>query len=509
MPRLDADIGYRWKPIEPLTASVSSYDFAGIDSLLYQWMHFRRQQEASNPDAYKAFLERLERRWAIETGIIEGIYVIDRGVTQTLVENGLIADLIDRGSTNRDPQELIRVLRDHQDAAAFVTESIRRETQLSKHHIRQLHQILTRNQPTYTAVDQFGKVFEATLDRGGFKTLPNNPTRREDGLIHEYCPPIQVESELDNLINWYNGFQLVESSHHPLLIAAWLHHRFTQIHPFQDGNGRVARALLTWHLTREKYLPIVISRDDRTRYIESLESADAGDLTPFVVLLVQLERRTILEALGETEPIADSDLVDQIVDHIVEQIKRQDRERQSQMRSVNDSASRLCDIAAKTLTSQGSQICRRFNEAGMPVYSRVDRGGPGDKEHWYRAEVVQTAQGSQHWVNLNEARFFVKLSINPEEQLRTPRLVFVVSLHHVGQQLTGIMATTAFAQIRDFREPDSEESQEFTGLYFRDCTVEPFTFTWRDNTESMGKRFAAWVEERLGIALRYWSAFIS
>ena len=80
------------------------------------------------------------------------------------------------------------------------------------------------------------------------------------------------------------------------------------------------------------------------------------------------------------------------------------------------------------------------------------------------------------WVNLNEARFFVKLSINPEEQLRTPRLVFVVSLHHVGQQLTGIMATTAFAQIRDFREPDSEESQEFTGLYFRDCTVEPVHF---------------------------------
>lgn len=500
---------YKWKPIEPLTATVSSYDFGEIDSLLYQWMNFRKQQEASNPDAYKAFLERLERRWAIETGIIEGIYVIDRGVTQTLVENGLIADLIDRGSTNRDPQELIRVLRDHQDAAVFVTESIRRETQLSKHFVRELHQILTRNQPTYTAVDQFGRIFEAALDRGGFKTQPNNPTRREDGLIHEYCPPIQVESELDNLINWYNGFQLVESSHHPLLIAAWLHHRFTQIHPFQDGNGRVARALLAWHLTKEKYLSIVISRDDRTRYIESLESADAGDLTPFVVLLVQLERRTILEALGEPEPVADFGLVDQIVDHIVEQIRRQNRERQSQMRSVSDVASRLRDIAANILSSQGSQICWRFNEAGMSVYPMVDRGGPGDKEHWYRAEVVQTAREAQHWANLSESRFFVKLSINPEEQSRTPRLVFVVSLHHVGQQLTGIMVATAFAQIRDSREPDSGESQESAGLYFRDCTVDPFTFTWLDDAETVAPRFTAWVEERLGIALRYWSAFIS
>ena len=509
MPETTSSIGYKWKPIEPLDDTGSSYDFGEIDSLLYQWMHFRRQQEASNPDTYRAFLERLERRWAIETGIIEGIYNIDRGVTQTLVENGLVADLIDRRSTNRDPEELVRVLRDHQDAAAFVTESIRRETHFSKHYVRELHQILTRNQPTYTAVDQFGSVFEAILDQGGFKVLPNNPTRLEDGLIHEYCPPIQVESELDNLINWYNGFQLVESSHHPLLVAAWLHHRFTQIHPFQDGNGRVARALLTWHLTKEKYLPVVISRDDRTRYIEALESADAGDLTPFVALLVQLERRTILEALGEPELVADSGLVDQIVDHIVEQIRRQNRERQSQMRSVNEAASSLRDIAASILSAQGNQICRRFNEAGMPAYPVVDRGGPGAKEHWYRAEVVQTAQEAQHWANLNEARFFVKFSINPEEQSRTPRLVFVVSLHHVGQQLTGIMAVTAFAQIRDSGEPDSGESQESAELYFRDCTVEPFTFTWRDNAESMEKRFTAWVEERLGIALRYWSAFIS
>ena len=454
-------------------------------------------------------MERLERRWAIETGIIEGIYSIDRGVTQTLVENGLIADLIDRGATNRNPQELVIVLKDHQDAATFVTESIRRGTDLSKHYIRELHQILTRHQPTYTAVDQFGRVFETEPDRGGFKTQPNNPTRREDGLIHEYCPPIQVESELDNLINWYNEFQEAASINHPLLVAAWLHHRFTQIHPFQDGNGRVARALLTWHLAKEKYLPIVISRDDRTRYIESLESADGGDLSPFIFLIVQLERRTILEALGEPEPVADSGLVDQVVDHIVDQIRRQNQERQRQMRTVSEVAHSLRNSAISNLVSRADQICQPLSDAGLNIGRVVDRGGPGDREHWYLGEVVQTAQEAQHWANLNESRFFIKLSINPEDRSRAPRLVFVISLHHVGQQLTGIMAATAFAQIMDSREPVSEESQESSGLYFRNCTVDPFTFTWQDDAESVEPRFAAWVEERLSIALRYWSEFIS
>jgi len=58
-------------------------DFQEIDSLHQQWLRFRKQREQLNPDAYRAFLERLDRRWAIETGIIEGLYNIDRGTTQT------------------------------------------------------------------------------------------------------------------------------------------------------------------------------------------------------------------------------------------------------------------------------------------------------------------------------------------------------------------------------------------------------------------------------------------
>lgn len=502
-------IAHQWQPITGLDSGSSRVDFQEINSLHQQWTNFREQRESSNPNAYKAFLERLERRWAIETGIIEGLYTIDRGVTQTLVENGLIADLIEHSSTNRDPVELVTVLKDHQDTATFVTESIRREKQLSKHYIRELHQILTRNQPTYTAVDQFGRNFETALDRGGFKTQPNNPTRQEDGLIHEYCPPIQVESELDNLISWYNEYQHQSTAHHQLLVAAWLHHRFTQIHPFQDGNGRVARALLAWHLAKENYLPIVISRDDRTQYLDALESADAGDLSDFLSLIIQLERRTILEALGEPEPIADSGIVDQVVDHIIEQIKRQNHDRQSQMRSVNDLAYVLRNNAISNLTSRSDQICQSFNQAGMTVSRAIDRGGPGDKEYWYRAEVIQTAWEAQYWANLNESRFFAKLSINPREQFRTPRLVFVISLHHVGQQLTGIMAATAFAQIKRFGEPDLIELSEHTSPDFRNCTVDPFTFTWQDDAESVSPRFIAWVEERLSIALRHWSEFIS
>lgn len=61
-----------------------------------------------------------------------------------------------------------------------------------------------------------------------------------------------------------------------------MHHAFTQIHPFQDGNGRVARALASIDFIEAGLFPLVVRREDRDVYIEALRSADAGDLGPLV-----------------------------------------------------------------------------------------------------------------------------------------------------------------------------------------------------------------------------------
>ncbi len=84
----------------------------------------------------------------------------------------------------------------------------------------------------------------------------------------------------------------------PIIVAAWLHHRFTQIHPYQDGNGRVARAITTLVLLRSELLPLVIDRDLRAEYIDALESADYGDLSALSTMFAGLERKAILLALS-------------------------------------------------------------------------------------------------------------------------------------------------------------------------------------------------------------------
>ena len=209
--------------------------------------------------------------------------------------------------------------------------------------------------------------FDAELWHGKFKTLRNNPTRT-DGAVHEYCPPEHVDSELDNLLEWYNQYVQDTDRYHPLLAGAWLHHRFTQIHPFQDGNGRVVRALLTWHLVREGYLPVVVKRDDRVDYIDALEKADDGDLAPFVDLLVRMQRRTILEAIGEPER---AETVDQVLDHIVEQIGRKNTARDARLRSVNAVAEELREQIRDWLNIQAERIASRLEQAGRNVETSV------------------------------------------------------------------------------------------------------------------------------------------
>jgi hypothetical protein len=158
-----------------------------------------QKKEMIESRALDEFEKRLRREWAIETGIIENVYTLERGVTRTLIEKGIDAALIPHGATNRDSTLVARIIQDHYDALEGMFDFIGGTRQLSTGYITELHAALLRNQDTFAVVDQFGRAFEKQLERGQYKTEPNSPTR-PDGRVHEYCPPEQVASEMDRLV---------------------------------------------------------------------------------------------------------------------------------------------------------------------------------------------------------------------------------------------------------------------------------------------------------------------
>lgn len=285
-------VGHRWAPITNLAEDdrVSASD--ELPALARTW---ERVRATLNPRQVDDFNERLKREWAIETGIIERLYGLDQDTTQLLIEQGIDASLIASGATDQPPELVAGMIQDHAETVDWLFEADASKRPLSTSFVKQLHQFMTRKQQFATGFDMFGNRRDIELRHGAFKIRPNNP-RRPDGRVHEYCPPEQVDSEMDRLIEMHRVHD--EQKLPPDVSAAWLHHRFVQIHPFQDGNGRIARAIASLVLIGAGWFPLVVTRYDRSRYIDTLDAANDGDLGPLIRLIADLQREQLVQAIG-------------------------------------------------------------------------------------------------------------------------------------------------------------------------------------------------------------------
>ena len=288
-----------WRPIDPPSEQFRDQvadEVERLDHVRDLWAGVRAEL---SDELLSRFTERLYRSVAIETGIIEGLYELDRGITETIVAHGITADAIKRagGTISANTLDLIR---DQRESLDFVMDYVGGTRELTEGFTKELHALITRHQEFVEGVDQFGRSVRAPLRHGLYKLLPNNPTR-PNGTVHEYAPPEQTGVEMTRLVDIFQRFGL---EIHPVAVSAWLHHAFVAIHPFQDGNGRVARALASMVLIKGDYFPLRVDREDRDEYIASLEEADAGTLVPLTNLFAKLQRHDLLTAVSETAKAA-------------------------------------------------------------------------------------------------------------------------------------------------------------------------------------------------------------
>ena len=288
---------YRWAPIEDCESLEELAD-KELAALADMWR--KQRARVCNRGSYIQFEQRLRREWAIETGLIERLYTVEQGVTQLMVEHGIRTDVIPNGSVS-NLGTTFAMIEDHKAAVDDLFRFVKDERRLSTSYIKELHALMTRNQYIVERLDSLGRRRNVPLLRGEYKRLPNNPVRR-DGSVHEYCPPEHVASEMDRLVSMH----LAHDGRVPEVEAAWLHHRFTQIHPFQDGNGRIARALATLLFVKAGWFPLVVRDRDRARYIAALEDADSGNIRPLVDYFARLQKHEFLRALNLAEDVVES-----------------------------------------------------------------------------------------------------------------------------------------------------------------------------------------------------------
>ena len=191
-----------WQPIEDLPTDWQTLASTELPPLVTVWNEQADRLRASRE--FRVFNERLRREIAIETGIIERLYTLDRGVTRLLIEQGLNESIIQHGTTNQPVRQVITLIADQEAAIESLFDFVGGQRTLSTAYVKELHQLLSRNQSYTDALDPLtGGIVLVPLLKGQWKQQPNNP-QRTDGTVHEYCPPIQVGSEMDNLLTWHH-----------------------------------------------------------------------------------------------------------------------------------------------------------------------------------------------------------------------------------------------------------------------------------------------------------------
>ena len=230
-----------------------TYDFSKIDEMkkkIDQYRPFSKRLADSLRD--KLIIE-----WTYNSNAIEGN-------TLTLSETKVVLEGITIGG--KSIVEHLEAI-NHREAILFLEELIGSNESLSEWNIKSIHGLILKEIDNQNA----GKYRTENVVIGG--------------AIH--IPPKHYEIDLlmQNLIREYREEWQVFN---PVVRATLLHGEFVKIHPFIDGNGRTSRLLLNFELMKNGYTPIIIKKENRSRYYEVLDYAHTTmDYHPFLEFVAE------------------------------------------------------------------------------------------------------------------------------------------------------------------------------------------------------------------------------
>ena len=136
--------------------------------------------------------------------------------------------------------------------------------------VTDLHNIVFKN----------SKSFAGKLRSKGIEVVIKN---EQGNIIHKGAPSKKVIQLLQETKQWYN---INKDKYNPLVLTAVIHNQFENIHPFQDGNGRIGRLLLNNILMKHDLAPVNIEYTRRTEYYSALKQyQDYGEIQPMIELI--------------------------------------------------------------------------------------------------------------------------------------------------------------------------------------------------------------------------------
>jgi Fic family protein len=367
-----AEIDAQYVPFPPFSEWPQRFPHA--DS----WQRARDELQAAADEATEEDLQRAQgiarRVAAFDTGAIEGLYATNRGLTFTVAEQAASWEQkVD--AQGPEARALFEAqLRAFELVLDHVTDRL---PVMAQAWLRRLHEEITAPQETYVVHTPVGSQ-EQPLPKGEYKKHPNH-VRTSSGGIHAYAPVGSTQSEMQRLVEEVETAEFGRA--HPVIQAAYVHYALVAIHPFADGNGRVARAAASVYTYRDASIPLIVLNEHRDEYFTSLAEADAGSPEAFVGFIARVTREA-LDLVRDTLQTARAPQPEDLLEEFGELYREQERleQRDLAVRSfmdwlVKDAESHV----ARLEIPLGVKIdVEGFNETSQPPppgYRNIDVDG--------------------------------------------------------------------------------------------------------------------------------------
>jgi Fic family protein len=299
------------------------------------------------PEYEQSIRQKFRLDWTYHSNSIEG-NSLTYGETAKLI-------LFDEYASNK-PGRDNREIEEHNKLLKELETTPDLKGVFTEHNIRAFHKKILGNDPyTSPALTPENQATSRVITPGRYKQEPNN-VKTVTGEVFEFTSPADTPSAMKELLDWANT-ELNSPTLHPLVFAAALHYRFIRIHPFDDGNGRMARILMNVVLQYYGYPPIIVRKNDKEKYLSALRDADTGNVLSFTFylsdLLIDSLKINIRGAKGEN--ISEEDDIDKEIE-LTQQTLLTEREREK-----------------KALLSQIDQRRIILEKAFIPLIENLDK----------------------------------------------------------------------------------------------------------------------------------------
>jgi Fic family protein len=237
-----------------------------------------KQLDALRPisaDQEQRIWQKFRLDWNYHSNKLEG-NSLTFGETKSLILHGITA----QGKPLQHHFEITG----HNEAINEIHDAVKKQLPLTETFLRQLHELILKQRYQVDAQTTEGSPTKKWVEVGQYKTQPNH-VLTQTREIFRFAEPFEVPAKMHDLLA--EGNTRPSSPAEGLLLAAKLHYQFVLIHPFDDGNGRMARILMNLVLMQSGFPPAIIKTEAKEAYLAALRLADGGQFEIFAEYIAE------------------------------------------------------------------------------------------------------------------------------------------------------------------------------------------------------------------------------